>query len=203
MFKAMRKLALLILALTTFIPAAYAKDPRVTQAEAWLKNLSYGQAHFSQRGYDGTVLTGTFYIHRPGRLRFEYDPPVKDFIVADGVLIYFYDEQQHQTSTAPVGTTLADFLLRKNPHLDGDLTVKSVSEHDGLVTYTIYQTADPSTGTLLVNFTQNPFQLRSWSIVDAQGLRTDITLDDLDVGNPLPPSLFVYKDPTGRSKLNN
>ncbi len=199
----MRKLAFLILALVAFIPASYAKDARVTQAENWLKNLTYGQARFSQKGYDGTVLTGNFYIHRPGRLRFEYDPPAKDFIVADGVLLYFYDAQQRQTSTAPVGTTLADFLLRKNPRLEGDLTVKNVTETADTVTYTIYQTADASSGTLTVNFRREPFQLQSWSIKDAQGLRTDIVLNDFDIGTPLPPSLFVYKDPTGRSRLNN
>ncbi len=203
MFNVMRKLALLILALVAFIPSAFAKDPRVTDAENWLRNLTYGQAHFAQKGPDGTVLTGTFYIHRPGRLRFEYDPPAKDFIVADGVLIYFYDAQQRQTSTAPVGTTLADFLLRKNPHLDGDLTVKNVTEHDGLVSYTIYQTADPQSGTLTVNFNKDPFELRSWSIIDGQGLETDLTLSDLSVGQPVDPALFVYKDPTGRSRLNN
>lgn len=199
----MRKLALLLVALLAFIPASYAKDPRVTQAESWLKNLTYGQARFTQRGFDGTSLSGNFYIWRPGRLRFEYDAPVKDFIVADGVLIYFYDDQQRQTSTAPVGTTLADFLLRKNARLDGDLTVRSVKEQGGLITYTIQQTADPASGTLLVNFTQNPFQLKSWTIVDAQGLKTDLVLTNFNIGTPIPPSLFIYKDPTGRSRLNN
>jgi outer membrane lipoprotein-sorting protein len=199
----MRKLALLLVALLAFIPASYAKDPRVAQAESWLKSLTYGQARFTQRGFDGTSLSGNFYIWRPGRLRFEYDAPVKDFIVADGVLIYFYDDQQRQTSTAPVGTTLADFLLRKNARLDGDLTVRSVKEQGGLITYTIQQTADPASGTLLVNFTQNPFQLKSWTIVDAQGLKTDLVLTDFNIGTPIPPSLFIYKDPTGRSRLNN
>lgn len=199
----MRKFALLLLIALVLPFAAYAKDARVAQAETWLKNLTYGQSRFTQRSYDGTILTGNFYIWRPGRLRFEYDPPVKDFIVADGVLLHFYDAQQRQTSSAPIGTTLADFLLRKNPRLEGDLTVKNIRETNGMVSMTVAQTADPSAGQLTINFTQNPFMLKSWSVIDAQGLHTDITLEGLELGTPLPPALFVYKDPTGRTKLNN
>ncbi|MCB1538813.1 MAG: outer membrane lipoprotein carrier protein LolA [Rhodospirillales bacterium] len=175
----------------------------VRKAEDWLRNLKTGRARFVQQAYDGSTAAGTFYISRPGRLRFEYDPPAKDFVVADGVFIYFYDAQQRQTSTAPIGTTLADFLLRKKASLSGDVTVRAVREHDGVVSIAMVQTKNPDAGQLTVDFTLDPFMLRSWSVVDAQGLTTRMTLSDLQLGVPVPPQYFVYKDPTGRTRLNN
>ncbi|MBU6234275.1 MAG: outer membrane lipoprotein carrier protein LolA [Alphaproteobacteria bacterium] len=199
----MKKLAL-ILIFALFLPAAaFAKDARVIKAEQWLGALKTGQARFEQLGYDGTRLTGNFYISRPGRLRFEYDPPVKDFIVADGVFLHFYDATQNQTSTAPTGTTLADFLLRKNASLEGDLKVLNVRTKNGLVHITVAQTADPSAGQVDLRFTEEPFALKSWKIIDGQGLATEITLANLKLGVPVAPALFVYKDPSGRSRLND
>lgn len=200
----MKKLALAFLLLALFLPAAaFAKDQRVVQAEQWLQNLKTGQARFTQRSYDGTVLSGDFYIWRPGRLRFQYDPPVADFIVADGVLLHYYDSEQRQASTTPVGLTLADFLLRKNARLDGDLTVQNVRTKNGMVSMSVTQTADPASGQLTLNFTENPFALQSWSIIDPQGLTTHVTLVGLRTGVPVPPELFIYKDPAGRNRLND
>jgi outer membrane lipoprotein-sorting protein len=200
----MKKLILAALLFAFLLPAtAFAKDARVIKAEEWLASLKTGQARFSQRGSDGTILNGNFYISRPGRLRFEYDPPVADLVVADGTFLYFYDAQQKQASSAPIGTTLADFLLRKNARLSGDLTVTNVRERDGLISMSVAQTADPSTGQLQLHFTKDPFALKSWRIIDPQGLATDITLSGFQTGMPLPPALFIFKDPSGRGRLND
>jgi len=200
----MKKLIFTVLALLALVPSiAYAKDARVAQAEEWLRNLKTGQSRFTQRASDGSVLSGNFYISRPGRLRFQYDAPVTDFIVADGTFIYFYDGAQNQMSNAPIGTTLADFLLRKDARLDGDLSVLNVRERDGLISMTVTQTADSSAGQLTMNFSKEPFNLKSWTILDASGQSTDITLTDLRLGVPVDPALFVFKDPSGRGRLND
>lgn len=194
----------LTLILALVLPfAAFAKDARVIKAEEWLKNLKTGQARFEQRGYDGTRLTGNFYISRPGKLRFEYDPPSKDFIVADGVFLHFYDATEKQMSSAPIGSTLADFLLRSNSRLDGDLKVINTRTKAGVVYISVAQTADPSAGQVELRFTEEPFALKSWRIIDGQGLATEITLANLKTGVNIAPKLFVYKDPRGRGRLND
>ncbi|NBX66310.1 MAG: outer membrane lipoprotein carrier protein LolA [Proteobacteria bacterium] len=200
----MKKLIASLLLLVCLLPAvAVAKDARVIKAEEWLKNLKTGQARFEQSGYDGTRLTGNFYISRPGRLRFEYDPPTKDFIVADGTFLHFYDATQKQMSSAPIGSTLADFLLRPDTRLEGDLKVINTRTRNGLVHITVAQSADPSAGQVDLRFTEEPFQLKSWRILDGQGLATEITLANLKTGVPLSSKLFVYKDPEGRrGRLN-
>ncbi len=128
-------------------------------------------------------------------MRFEYDPPVHDLVVADGIQLYYYDGDLKQTSSAPVGQTLADFLLRKNIKLSGDVQVVRVQEGGGLTQLTLTQKADPQAGTMTLGFTTQPFGLKKWRITDGTGQITEIELFDVVENPALPNMLFVYRDP--------
>lgn len=167
----------------------------IAKAEDYLNNLTTGRARFVQTTNDGTQLVGTFYIERPGKLRFEYDPPIEDFVVADGVFIYFYDAELQEQSNAPIGQTLADFFLREQLSLSGDITVKEVKRGGGLVQITVTQTNDPAAGALTLGLTEDPMALKKWRIVDAAGLITEVELFYLKTGVTHPSGLFAYHDP--------
>src|SRR5690606_17515821 len=124
-------------------------------------------------------LGGTFYINRPGRLRCEYDRPITDHIVADGTMSYLYDGDSKQASSAPIGMTLADFILRPDIRMDKTVKVESVRERDGMVEIALSQRDQPGTGQLILSFSKSPFALKNWRIIDAQGLTTDIILSNL------------------------
>jgi outer membrane lipoprotein-sorting protein len=175
----------------------------VDQAESYLQSLRTAQAKFTQTGNDGRQATGTFYLSRPGRLRFEYDPPVKDLVVADGLFVYFFDGETGQQSNAPTDQTLANFLLRRNIKLRDDVTVTNVGKSTrGLLLITLVQTDRPSDGSLTLAFEENPLRLKKWRVVDATRAITEVELTDLQTNIKLPASLFVYKEP-GRSHYNN
>lgn len=167
------------------------------KAETYLQNLSTAKARFIQTAPDGSQIAGTFYISRPGKLRFEYDDPIEDFIVADGLFIYFYDSELGEQTNAPIGQTLADFFLRSDPELDGDVTVKDAvnNEQAGLDLITLVQSDDEDAGTLTLGFTQEPYDLKKWRVVDGQGLMTEIELFELEKDLEFERSLFVYADP--------
>lgn len=182
----------LFLALT---PAhTYAMDPEVKKAEEFLRGLDTVQAEFVQKASNGAQLTGTFYLNRPGRLRFEYNE-IDDFIVADGVFIYFYDSELGEQTNALIGTTMADFLLRKDLRLSGDVSVQSMHKSNGMIAITLIQTDDTAAGTLQLIFSETPYGLRKWRVTDAQGLITDIELNDIEYDLDLPYMLFAYHKP--------
>ena len=164
--------------------------------ENYLQNLGSARARFVQTTHNGSQLVGTFYLQRPGKLRFEYDEPVKDFVVADGFFIFFYDSEAKEQTNAPIGQTLADFILRTDLKLSGDIKIKSKTRKDDLITLELTQTADPAAGTLFLAFDANPLTLKKWRIVDAQGLITEVELFYLKTDIKHPEGLFVYKDPT-------
>jgi len=171
----------------------------VDQAQSWIKNLDTATAKFQQIDYQGNVMRGTFYINRPGRLRFEYDAPTKDFIVADGYLIHFYDGETGQSNSAPIGSTLADFILRENGGFNDKVNVKNVSTTDDMINIAVENAEQPGTGELILNYSKTPFSLKSWRIIDAQGLTTDIILSGLDREKKIPASLFTIDN----RNLNN
>ncbi|MCB1592301.1 MAG: outer membrane lipoprotein carrier protein LolA [Alphaproteobacteria bacterium] len=185
-----------ILGLFAAVPAQAAVDEGVVKrAEAYFQKLKTAQARFIQTNTNGQQLTGTFYLSRPGKLRFEYDPPSKDFVVADGKFIYFYDGELEEQTNAPIGTTLADFFLRKDFTLHGDLTVKDTRDTGGFIQIEVTQTEDPGEGTLTFAFTPENFTLKKWRVVDAQGALTEVELFYLKTGVELDKKLFGYVDP--------
>ncbi len=204
----MRQIFLALLFCGLFILPAHAalseKDKAdVKKAEAYLQALDTGRARFVQTTHDGTQLVGTFYLQRPGRLRFEYDPPIEDFVVADGVFIYFYDAELGEQTNAPIGQTLADFFLRKNLRLDGDVKVEEVRHSGGFLQIKLMQTDDPAAGSLTLGFKEDPFTLAKWRVVDGQGLITEVELFYLKTGIKHPANLFVYAEPdSGKPKYN-
>jgi outer membrane lipoprotein-sorting protein len=168
----------------------------IAKAVEYLNNLGTAQARFVQTAHNGAQLLGTFYLNRPGRLRFQYDPPIEDFVVADGTFIYFYDSELKEQSNAPIGQTLADFFLRDNITLDQDIIVKDVRRGGDLLQIELVQSTDPDAGSILLGFRENPFHLKKWRITDAQDLITEIELFYLKTDIELDKSLFTYVDPS-------
>lgn len=180
-------------------PALAETAKEITQTESYFQDLKTVKSRFIQTNADGTQSRGTFYLNRPGKLRFEYDAPSKDFVVADGFFIYFYDGEMKQQSNAPIGQTLADFLLRKDFRLSGDLKVTRIMHAGGYTQITVVQSKQPKAGELTLAFTEAPkYQLKKWRVVDSVGNITETELFDIQTGLKLPSSLFAYRDPVAK-----
>ncbi len=160
------------------------------------------RARFVQTTHDGTQLVGTFYLNRPGKLRFEYDDPIEDFVVADGFFIYFYDSELGEQTNAPIGQTLADFLLRDPITLSGELKVQNIQEAGDMTLIELVQAIDPAAGSITLGMTNEPYTLKKWRIVDGQGLITEVELFYFEDGLDLPDNLFVYTDPDTTKTFN-
>ncbi len=180
-----------------FTPAVAATStPEIIKAEKYMQSMGTVKARFLQTTSSGPQLTGTFYLHRPGRLRFEYDPPLKDYIVADGTFIYFYDGDINEQRNALIGQTLADFILRPNISLtDEYINVERIMHVEDMLQITLLQTDDPHSGSITLGFEKEPFQLKKWRVVDAMGEITEIELFDIQTDMPLPRSLFTFIAP--------
>ena len=177
-------------------PARAANDAAdISRIEQYLNSVKTLKARFIQTANDGQQVAGDFLLKRPGRMRFEYDAPVTDFIVADGLLVYYYDGQMKEQSSMPISSSLADLFLRPNLKLSGDLTASDIKHDGGFLQVTLRQTKEPLDGALTLAFSRGPFALRRWRIVDAQGAVTEVELFDAKTGITLENSLFKYYNP--------
>ncbi len=167
----------------------------IERAEEYLQDMKTAKARFVQTTHGGNQLVGTFYLNRPGKLRFEYDPPIENFIVADGIFIYFYDAELEEQTNAPIKSTLANFFLRKKFSFADDLMVQDAKFAAGLLQIRVVQAKDPDSGSITFAFGNDPFELKKWRIVDKQGMITEIELFHLETGMKHPSKLFAYIDP--------
>lgn len=177
-------------------PALSAQDRTdLARIEIYLNSISTVRARFTQISETQGLSQGEFYLSRPGRMRIEYDPPVPYLYVADGTWLTFWDSRLGQRSDVLLGSTLADFITRESIRLSGDVTVTGVHREPGTIKVDLVQTEDPGEGRLTLQFQDNPLQLQSWRVVDAQGLTTEVWLTDPAFGVPLASNLFVAPRP--------
>ena len=167
----------------------------IARAEASLNALHTLKARFQQIAPNGSVSDGTAWLQRPGRMRFQYDPPSPFLLVAGYGLLVFHDSQLGQTSNIPLGRTPLGLLLRENLKLSGDVTVSQVARLPGQLQITLYRTATPGEGSLTLIFAEPQMALVSWTVVDAQRQETRIRLSDVQLGGTFDQSLFAYVDP--------
>ena len=193
---------LALFALVSVVPVAQAQVG-VPQIENYINSIRTLEARFVQSNPNGSILQGTLYVRRPGRMRFQYDPPSQLKIVADGTQVTMWDPATHDFGQWPIGWTAASFLVKEPLKLSGDLTVQSLNRTaDGLIEATIVQTRKPQEGKMIVRFAENPMALRGWSIVDNRGNKVDVALTQVRTGVQLADSLFRYDGPDAGQILN-
>lgn len=197
-------LAALLLAGPAFAQSAQSPQDAETirRVEAYLEELTTVQARFVQHSQAGGFAQGTFYLSRPGRMRIEYDPPIPFLYVADGFWLTFWDEELKQRTDVPLGSTLADFLIREDVSLTGEVTVRDVrrSAEFGEIELDLLQTDDPGAGMLTLVFADEPMAFKRWTVLDAQGLFTEVTLNEPTYGIALDRSLFRAPRPPRRGR---
>ncbi len=171
----------------------------VARAERHVDSISTLRARFTQIANNGSVTSGVFYMSRPGKMRLEYDPPLNDLIVSDGLFIFHWDDELAQQSQQLVDDNLANVLLRERFRLSGDVTVVGVLQSpNGVLEITVADTEEPKAGRITLVFEQAPMRLMRWRVVDAHGLTTRIKLHNVRTGMPLDRDLFVFRKPRNR-----
>ena len=204
----MRIFVLFLLAFVLWTPASKAgSNPDIiSRVENYLQNLKKAKAGFVQTAPNGRQLSGTFYLKRPGRLRFEYEG-IDDFIVADGTFIYFYDSELGSQSHAPISQSLANFLLREDLSLTNkkDIAISQAFDTGEEIVITLTQKDDPEAGalTLFFNRQRNKIVLDEWIVKDAQNNLTKVDLENLSTDVSFDGDLFVYRDPKSGGPVYN
>jgi outer membrane lipoprotein-sorting protein len=167
----------------------------IARIEAYLNSVKALHSRFLQVAPDGRTSEGQAWLQRPGRMRFQYDPPAPFLLVGGHGLLVFHDSQLKQTSNIPLSQTPLGILLQDNLRLSGDVTVSNITRMPGQIQVTIYRTASPQDGSLTLIFADNPLNLRQWVVLDAQRHETRVTLYNVELGGNFDQKLFEFIDP--------
>lgn len=176
-------------------PATMPSAEDIARAEAHLNAIRTLRARFLQVDQRGMVAEGTLWLQRPGRMRFEYDPPSPVLIVADGTTVTFQDRQLGQTSTVFLGQTPLSIILAERVRLAGDVTITGGERISGRLEIAMVRTATPREGTLILAFATEPFALAQWRVIDAQAQEVRVSLSRIERDMPLEARLFRAPQP--------
>jgi len=174
---------------------ASAFDPRqralASKVSNYLSNITILTGNFVQIGPDGRRASGELYIQKPGKVRFEYDPPSPLEIIADGEGVAVRDRKLAHTDFYKLSQTPLRYLLADRIDLLRDTNVVAVSADETYVTITIEEKqALIGTSRLMVMFDAKDFRLKQWTITDPQGFDTTVAVSNLDSSRRPDPSLF-------------
>jgi outer membrane lipoprotein-sorting protein len=166
----------------------------IEEARQHLNEITTLRTRFVQVSSNGAFAEGELFLDRPGRLRFEYDPPHPALLIADGLTLLYYDRELKQATFLPLRETPLWFLLRKDVDLTDDIEVIGFERELGRTRLSLRETGSGTDGQITLTFSDQPFALHSWEILDAQGIRTQVALIDPEYGVPLDRELFRHGD---------
>lgn len=167
----------------------------VARIEAYLNGLRTLRSRFLQVAPDGGITEGNAWIERPGRMRFEYDPPSPLLLVAGNGGGMFYDKVLKQVTHFPLSSTPLGILLSDNLKLAGEVTIAGIERLPGQIHVSTFRTRSPGDGRLTLVFADNPLSLRQWMITDPQERETTVSLFNVTLGGRFDQKLFETADP--------
>jgi outer membrane lipoprotein-sorting protein len=163
----------------------------IERVSNYLSSVQTMVGNFVQVGPDGGRTEGQIYLQKPGKVRFEYNPPSPIDVVADGQSVVVRDRKLATQDLYPLSQTPLRFLLADRIDLLRDTNLVSVTADDVFVTLVIDEKqALVGTHRLMMMFGAKDFQLRQWTVTDPQGYDTTVAVYNLDTTKKPDPSLF-------------
>jgi outer membrane lipoprotein-sorting protein len=166
-------------------------EEAVSRADAYLDSARTMTADFVQIGPDGQRSEGQLYVDRPGRMLFHYNPPARLEIVADGRSVAVRDQKLETQDLYFIAQTPLKFLLKDHVDLAKDTTVKRVAIDENAATIEIEDKATfGGSAEIALVFDPDSFALKQWTVIDAQGFQTVVSLFNVDLTAKPDPNLF-------------
>lgn len=165
------------------------------RVSSYLSSLRTLAGKFVQIGPDGSRSTGEFYIQKPGKVRFEYDPPSPIAMISDGSSLVIRDTRLATQDVYPLSQTPLRYLLSDRIDLMRETNVVAVTSDDLYISVIIEEKqALVGTSRLMLMVGVKDGKLKQWTITDPQGYDTTVAIYNLNSTAKLDPALFKIDD---------
>ena len=179
-----------ILCMVLASPVA-AEKISLNEISSYFNAMTTAEAQFSQITDTGETSTGRLFIRRPGRIRFEYDPPEATLVVVGGGQVAVFDpKSRDEPLRFPLRYSPLNLVLEREVDLAQRDMVVAHFEVESQTAVTLQDPENPDYGFIQLIFNDNPVQLDQWVVQDNSGGQTHIILDSLTEGGKLSNMLF-------------
>lgn len=160
------------------------------KTSAALAAAKTAKGQFAQTNTDGTVVTGSFALNRPGRMRFDYDDPTPVLIVSNGTTVAMQDTELETVDRVPIGATPLGLILSTELDVDTDVEVLSILQNDDRIGIRVQDATGELEGNLTMVFDKSTYDLLGWLAVDGNLQTTVVDLIDVETNVRIDPRLF-------------
>jgi outer membrane lipoprotein-sorting protein len=168
----------------------------VDQAAHYLDGLTSAEGRFVQIDGAGRQEEGSFWLQRPGRARFEYDPPSGLALASDGRLVSVVNRRLKTIHSYPLGFTPLSIFLSRNIRLDRKVAVENVAASESALHITLTDGRGADHGSIRLDFKRAPVTLTGWMLTDSRGQGVEVRLTRLERATPRPKAFFDIYDPS-------
>lgn len=190
----MKKFAVGLLAGVMFSTLANAQSKEdITKIEDYLNGMKTLSAHFLQMASNGSSSEGELLIAKPNKIRMSYAEPTDVLIVGNGDYIVYNDRELDQVTNIDYEDVPASLLLANNLKIDGkELKVVDFEKDAGMTSVTV-EYEKGNTGPITLVFSNQPFELKQWKVVDPQNIEISISLYNSIFDEPIDEKKFKFK----------
>ena len=161
------------------------------RVSAYLSSIRQLHGNFVQVAPDGGKSEGEFFLQKPGKIRFDYNPPSPIELIADGSSVVVRDRKLATQDLYPLSQTPLRFLLADRLDLLRDTNLVGVYADDVFVTVVIEESQIlGGTHRVMLMFGAQDFQLRQWTVTDPQSYDTTVAVYNLDAKSAPDPNMF-------------
>jgi outer membrane lipoprotein-sorting protein len=183
------------------VAAAQAAVPPAAQKIAdHFSSVRSMSGEFVQFGPKGEQTGGKFFLERPGKIRFNYDGSSNFRVISDGKSVVILNKKLNTSDLYPLSKTPLKLLLDDRIDLSGG-RVKAIKEEDDLTTIKLSDKSVFGNAMITMMFDPKTYDLRQWTITDAQGKDTTVMIFNTKEGVSFPADTFAI-DYTANRELN-
>ena len=176
-------------------PLSAADQSAVSGVVAYLQRLTNARGRFAQTSTRGGAASGTFTLQRPGRARFDYDPPSGVVIASDGRIVSVLDRRLKTIRTYPLSQTPLGLFLARDIRLDRGVVVREVIREGASLTVVAQDARKAQRGRIALNFAAAPLALTGWVLTDAGGGVVSVRLSGFQPSPARDAAYFQLTDP--------
>jgi outer membrane lipoprotein-sorting protein len=176
------------------LPFSAAQQQALANIDAYMNSFSLMEGKFIQVAPNGNQSDGVFFISRPGKIRFHFNPPSQVDIIASNGKVAVEDKRVGTQDEYPLSKTPLRYLLADRINLLQPGLVSDVQIGNGLIQVTIVETSNLVSGKITMTFDVKTYALQRWVVTDAQGGQTSFGIYDTVLGKPQNPELFWIVD---------
>lgn len=168
----------------------------VKEINAYFNQLKTLKGNFLQTDPEKKRLRGKIYVKRPGKLRFEYNLPSKQLIVADGQQVAIQDLDLKTDDRLALDQTPFRMLLKNDVDILRDARISEVQDAEDLVIISLQDKSPDAPGRIRLFMSKAPqLELKEWVTTDAQGKDTRVELSNLVKSEDIDQTLFKIVSP--------